>query len=219
MHKFCFGKLSNMVKTETYTNGRVCKTLENLTTMRVKHIIEVSVAYTDTVSHQPGHGGSKDIMNIVLNRIDERLIHGQVLISWAKKLAVRQIVIADDQSAEDPLAKTVLALSVPMGIELKILRCSDALDYLNAQPAGSYPNTILLMRSPQAMKYLWDNGYRLDSINIGGMAAGASRSLLCRGVYMSEEERRILRQLQNEGAEVYVQVVYAEAKTPLSKYL
>ena len=57
------------------------------------------------------------------------------------------------------------------------------------------------------------------SINIGGMAAGASRSQLCRGVYMSEEERRILRQMQTEGTEVYVQVVYAEAKTPLSKYL
>lgn len=208
-----------MVKMQTYTNIKLCKTLENLTTMRVNPIIEVSIVYADTVSHQPGHGGSKGIMNIVLNRIDERLIHGQVLISWAKKLAVRQIVIADDQSAEDPLAKTVLTLSVPMGIELKILSCRDALDYLNAQPAGGYPNTILLMRSPYAMKYLWDNGYRPASINIGGMAAGASRSQLCRGVYMSEEERRILRQMQTEGTEVYVQVVYAEAKTPLSKYL
>lgn len=158
-------------------------------------------------------------MNIVLTRIDERLIHGQVLISWAKKLNVRQIIIADDQSAEDAMAQTVLALSVPIGIELRILSRRDALSYIKSRPSGGYPNTILLMRSPHAMKYLWDNGYRPSSINIGGMAAGASRSPVCRGVYMSEEERRILRQLQAEGADVYVQVVYAEAKAPLSKYL
>ena len=70
-------------------------------------------------------------MNIVLNRIDERLIHGQVLISWAKKLSVRQILIVDDRAAEDVLEKTVLSLSVPMGIELKILNCREALEYIN----------------------------------------------------------------------------------------
>lgn len=158
-------------------------------------------------------------MNIVLTRIDERLIHGQILISWAKKLNVRQIIIADDQSAADPLARAVLSLSVPISIELKILRCSDALNYINSMPAAGYPNTILLMRTPHVMKYLWDNGYRPAGINIGGMAAGASRSPVCRGVYMSEEERRIMRQLQADGADVYVQVVYAEARTPLSRYL
>lgn len=158
-------------------------------------------------------------MNIVLTRIDERLIHGQILISWAKKLNVRQIIIADDQSAEDPLVRAVLSLSVPLSIELKVLHCSDALSYINSRPADGYPNTILLMRTPHVMKYLWDNGYRPAAINIGGMAAGASRSPVCRGVYMSEEERRIMRQLQADGADVYVQVVYAEARTSLSKYL
>ena len=58
-------------------------------------------------------------MNIVLNRIDERLIHGQVLVSWAKKLSVRRIVIVDDRCAEDALAKTVLSLSVPKEEEQK----------------------------------------------------------------------------------------------------
>lgn len=158
-------------------------------------------------------------MNIVLNRIDERLIHGQVLVSWAKKLSVRRIVIVDDRCAEDALAKTVLSLSVPMGIELKILSCRDALSYLQADGCGGPPNTILLTRSPRALKYLWDNGYRPDCANIGGMAAGAGRSQLCRGVFMSEEERRILRDMQRDGMDIYIQTVYADTKMPLSKFL
>ena len=158
-------------------------------------------------------------MNIVLNRIDERLIHGQVLLSWAKKLSVRQILIVDDRAAEDVLEKTVLSLSVPMGIELKILNCREALEYINSHLNGCYPNAIVLTRSPHAMKYLWDNGYRPESINIGGMAAGASRSLLCRGIYISEEERQMLRQMQLDGADIYAQVVYAEARVSLSRYL
>ena len=87
-------------------------------------------------------------MNIVLNRIDERLIHGQVLVSWAKKLSVRRIVIVDDRCAEDALAKTVLSLSVPMGIELKILSCRDALPYLQADGSVSYTHLTLPTKRP-----------------------------------------------------------------------
>ena len=212
-----------MLKLYSYTNKRQCKIIENLTIKRVTNIIKTYkiCCHCQSLFYPPAswNYGEKNKMNIVLNRIDERLIHGQVLISWAKKLSVRQILIVDDQAAEDVLEKTVLSLSVPMGIELKILNCHDALEYINSHLNGCFPNTILLTRSPHAMKYLWDNGYRPESINIGGMAAGASRSLLCRGIYISEEERQMLRQMQLGGVEIYAQVVYAETKVPLSRLL
>lgn len=149
-------------------------------------------------------------MNVVLNRVDERLIHGQVLVSWAQKLQVRRILVVDDQLVYDELTKTVLTMSVPASIELKLMDVSHAVDYLRTNQDGTLPNTIVLARTPQVFKRLQEGGYQLTTLNIGGMAAGASRRHLCRGIYASQEEIAILQEFRRQGVDVYVQIVFAE---------
>ena len=151
-------------------------------------------------------------MNIVLNRVDERLIHGQVLVSWTKKLQVGRILVVDDQIVYDELAKTVLMMSVPADIELKMMDVSHAADYIRANQDGSPPNAIVLAKTPGVFRRLWDGGYHMTELNIGGMSAGASRRHLCRSIYASEEELAIMKELRLQGVDVYVQVVYAETK-------
>lgn len=158
-------------------------------------------------------------MNIVLNRVDERLIHGQVLASWAKKLQAKQILVVDDQLAGDAFAETVLTMSLPKEINLKILDVANGSAYIAANQNGSPPNTILLMKSPEIARRLWDMGYHPDSINIGGMAAGPARRHLCRSVYASDEEIALFRMFQRSGTEVYIQVVHAESKIRVSDLL
>ena len=139
-------------------------------------------------------------MNIVLNRIDERLIHGQVLASWAKRLQVREILVIDDHLAHDPFAETVLTMALPSNINLQ--------KEMDQTP----PNTILLVKSPEVIQQLWNLGYHPDSVNIGGMSAGPSRKHLCRGLYAADSEISIFQELEHNGTEVYVQVVYGENK-------
>lgn len=158
-------------------------------------------------------------MNIVLNRVDERLIHGQVLASWARKLQVRQILVVDDQLADDPFTETVLTMSLPSDIDLKIMDVTRGGDYIAANQNGSGPNTILLMKSPAVAGRLWDLGYHPKSINIGGMSAGPARRHLCRSVYASEEEINLFRMFQRNGTEVYIQVVFAESRIRVSDLL
>lgn len=158
-------------------------------------------------------------MNIVLNRVDERLIHGQVLASWAKKLQAKQILVVDDQLAGDAFAETVLTMSLPKEINLKILDVVNGSAYIAANQNGNPPNTILLMKSPEIARRLWDMGYHPDSINIGGMAAGPARRHLCRSVYASDEELALFRMFQRSGTEVYIQVVHAESKIRVSDLL
>ena len=158
-------------------------------------------------------------MNIVLNRVDERLVHGQVLASWAKKLQAKQIFVVDDQLAGDAFAETVLTMSLPKEINLKILDVANGSAYIAANQTGSPPNTILLMKSPEIARRLWDMGYHPDSINIGGMAAGPARRHLCRSVYASDEEIALFRMFQRSGTEVYIQVVHAESKIRVSDLL
>ncbi|MCI9680238.1 MAG: PTS sugar transporter subunit IIB [Lachnospiraceae bacterium] len=151
-------------------------------------------------------------MNIVLNRIDERLIHGQVLASWAKRLQVREILVIDDQLAHDPFAETVLTMALPSNINLKIFDVAKGSAYIQKEMDQTPPNTILLVKSPEVIKQLWDYGYHPDSLNIGGMSAGPSRRHLCRGLYAADNEISIFQELEDNGTKVYVQVVYGENK-------
>ena len=52
-------------------------------------------------------------MNILLNRLDERLIHGQLLVSWVKKLKAQELIIVDDTLENDVFMKSVLAMTLP----------------------------------------------------------------------------------------------------------
>ena len=151
-------------------------------------------------------------MNIVLNRIDERLIHGQVLASWAKRLQVREILVIDDHLAHDPFAATVLTMALPSNINLKILDIATGSAYIQKEMDQTPPNTILLVKSPEVIQQLWNLGYHPDSVNIGGMSAGPSRKHLCRGLYAANSEISIFQELEHNGTEVYVQVVYGENK-------
>lgn len=155
-------------------------------------------------------------MNIVLNRVDDRLIHGQILTSWVRKLQVRQILVIDDQVVNDPVMGTVLTMSLPPDVELKIMDVPRGSSYIAANQNGSGPNTILLMKTPATAMRLWELGYRPESVNIGGMAAGPNRRQLRRGIYASEEEIDLFRRLNAGGTQVYIQVVYAENKIRVS---
>lgn len=154
-------------------------------------------------------------MNIVLNRVDDRLVHGQVLASWAKRLQVGRIIVADDILARDALAEAVFSMSLPGKTTIKIMDVAQCVSFLQSNDDGTPPPAILLMKNIQTVKALWDLGYRPDSLNIGGMSAGASRRQLCRGVYAAQEEIDLLRYFQREGTDVYVQVVWAENRVRL----
>ncbi len=155
-------------------------------------------------------------MNIVLNRVDDRLVHGQVLSSWARRLQASRILVVDNALARDGLAEAFFAMSLPANMAVKILDVAQCVSFLQANDDGAPPNAILLMKNVQTVKELWDCGYRPASLNIGGMSAGASRRQLCRGIYAAEEEIELLRQFQRCGTEVYVQVVCAGNKMDLN---
>ena len=65
-------------------------------------------------------------MNIVATRVDERLIHGQVMASWSKRLQLARIVVVDNQIAKDDFMKTVLSMSAPAGMQIDILSVKGA---------------------------------------------------------------------------------------------
>ena len=84
--------------------------------------------------------------NIVWTRIDDRLIHGQVMTQWIQYTEANEVLIIDDGVAKDSFLQMVMKSSVPGKISLKVLSVKDAIGYLNED--GKNEKIIILVKTP-----------------------------------------------------------------------
>ena len=158
-------------------------------------------------------------MKIVMSRVDERLVHGQVIASWTKILAVKYIMVIDDQLAQDSFMSTVLSMAAPSGVKVELMEVEAAVKILQAEPAGSGQNTMLLFKSPKYALAILKQGITLKELNVGNMGAGPGRKALSRNVYASPEEIEIFQQLLAAGVDVYLQMVQQESRASIETKL
>src|SRR5208282_5643112 len=91
--------------------------------------------------------GQEIRVSVVLARVDDRLIHGQVVVGWARHCQADCIIVANDAVSADPMQRTLLPMAVPQGIEVAIYRLKEAADRLSGG-AHAAKRAILLFASP-----------------------------------------------------------------------
>lgn len=105
-------------------------------------------------------------MNLVLARVDERLLHGQVSAGWVPVLGAQRILVADDALAADAWERDLVASAAPPGVEVEILPLDRTTPRL--QEAGE-ERTLLLVRNPRGMLALVRSGAPITAVNLGGL--------------------------------------------------
>jgi len=153
-------------------------------------------------------------MPITLARIDERLVHGQIITSWVKHLLISRIVIVDDKIARDEFMTQVLVLAAPNGITVEILSVNDAGIMLKQTPKE---NVMILFKNIEFALALVKSGVEIRDVNIGNMSSAPKRKTITKNVYMSPEEIMVAKELVNLGVNVYLQMLHTDAKTDISK--
>ena len=156
--------------------------------------------------------------NIVLTRIDDRLIHGQVVTAWVKQTNANYILIVDDPLTKDVFMQKVLRSAAPAGITVKVLGAADAAAFL-LEEGGPDERIIILVKVPAALESLLDAGVKLPVIVLGGMGSKTGRKKFNRNVSASEEEVECLKRLEQKGSAVQFQLVPDERPVPLAKIL
>ena len=96
--------------------------------------------------------------NLLLARIDDRLIHGQVMTAWMKVMPAKKIIIVDNKAAKDDFMINVLELAAPSGVKVEVLNEEKAIESLKK---GLSVPTIMLAKSPYAYKALVDRGINI----------------------------------------------------------
>lgn len=153
-------------------------------------------------------------MSVILARVDDRLIHGQVVVGWARALEADCLVVANDAVAADPMQRTLLPMAVPPQMKVAILRVREAAD---AAARGAFPGerVILLFASVGDALLFQRAGGPLPELNIGGIRLAPGRRALRTAVAMGPEDVDAVRALAAAGTILTVRMVPGEAPEPL----
>ena len=122
-------------------------------------------------------------MGIVLARIDDRLIHGQVMTSWLNYTGAGKIVVIDDATAKDSFLSMIIKTLVPANIKTEVTTLEKSVEVVAALPKNE--KVILLSKTPEAYVNLVKIGIALEKITIGGMGARPGRKTLYRNISAS----------------------------------
>ncbi|MEO6059802.1 MAG: PTS sugar transporter subunit IIB [Candidatus Limnocylindria bacterium] len=151
-------------------------------------------------------------MGLRLVRVDDRLIHGQVVAIWLKALGAKRIVIVDDVTAKDDFLREVIELTAPSGVPVEIHDLASGTDRVRQVAAHPDPAFVIL-RSPVTALRLREAGIEFPVLNVGGLGAGPGRKPLYRNISASPDELEAMRQLERMGTTVELRIVENDRPT------
>ena len=135
-----------------------------------------------------------------LVRIDDRLIHGQVVAGWVRSKKFSKIHIVDDTVAADPFLVDVLRFSAPADLLVNAESFDNSL--VSLQQDQNPQETMILLKSPVVALRLWEAGVRFMALNVGGIGIAPGRKKVFQDISLSVEEYNMLRQMFLNGVKI-----------------
>ena len=163
---------------------------------------------------------TKCIVRVPLDlcRIDDRLIHGQVVVGWGQPLDLEHIVLADDAVSESEWEQELYRAGVPPDMALTFCSVGDAAASMPALQADPRV-TILLTADITSMRQLVVDSNAVPQVNLGGLHHRDGRVQKLRYVFLAPEEEEMLRSLAARGVAITAQDVPSASPVPLTELL
>lgn len=155
-------------------------------------------------------------MSVLLFRVDERLIHGQVVVGWARRLRPRRIIVVNDELAEDPLEQSIYRTGIPEGIDADFWSERQAREGLPAAVDSDEP-AFVLTADLASMARLARDGIRIEEINVGGIQRGEGRRRVLPYVSLDADDERLIEELEKGGVRVVARDVPTAAPVRLAE--
>lgn len=144
--------------------------------------------------------------NIVLARVDDRLIHGEVVMSWIPVTGTNRLIIVDDALAADPFGSRIIKLLVPQDKKCFIYTVDQAADKLMREGLPK-EKIMVLAKTPLTFYRLVQAGVPIREVNLGGTGIDETRRPFFKNISLSLEEVEAVEGLLQKGCRVYYQLV------------
>jgi len=144
--------------------------------------------------------------DIVLTRIDSRLIHGQVMTKWVNQSNANKIVVVSDELAKDEFMLEIYLLSAPVGVKVECYSKSDAVKNWEENQFGN-GKVLLLLPNLESMKVVYDGGIKVSNVQIGGLGGAPNRKVVFQNITLDNADVNILTYLKEQGVNIIFQTI------------
>lgn len=149
-------------------------------------------------------------MTVIWTRVDEKLIHGQVVVAWVPHLNIDTIIIADQDTKNDDWSKNIMKLSIPPEIQTIIFTCPSQVAEILKDEALVLLRILILFKSIESFIAATEAGFQPGLINLGNQACQSSGECirLTDTFYVTDMELATLAsQQRSKGLQVILQSV------------
>lgn len=152
---------------------------------------------------------------IALARVDNRLVHGQILSAWLPVLKADALLVIDDESARNTLVRSAMEIAIPPDVLFDVVPVALASEAL--QRLRSSRRAIVLLRDVSDAAAAIAGGLRLTRLNLGNIHFSHGRVAVSQAVYLSPEELERLEKLSADGIEIELRTLPTDAPVSLAE--
>lgn len=146
-------------------------------------------------------------------RIDNRLVHGQVIEGWLPHLKVDRVVVVDGEAAKSPLARASMGLAVPQAVAFEVAGDDATLQAVAADGV----KTLVLIRDVAGAFTAFQHGIRTAQVNLGNIHFKSGRHAITPSVFLDDAELKALEELARAGVRVQAQALPSEKPVELEE--
>ena len=144
--------------------------------------------------------------NIILTRIDNRLVHGQVGVTWVSSVGANLLVVVDDEVSNDKLQQQLMSITAKSsGIDIRFFSVDKTIRVIHK--ASSKQRIFMIVRTPDTARRLVEGGVPIDQLNVGNMHFSEGKEKLSTKVYVDQKDRDDLQAIKDKGVKVFIQDV------------
>ncbi|MBC2255977.1 PTS mannose/fructose/sorbose transporter subunit IIB [Listeria ivanovii] len=145
-------------------------------------------------------------------RVDHRLLHGQVAVSWFNALDVNTILVANDGVAADDFRKSAIRLAKPEAAKLVMKSIDESIASINSGVTDKYNLLVVVESVGDAYKLIKGTNGKIPMLNLGGTKQREGTINFSKAINLTAEEVEKLQELQKDAIDVFMQQVPNEKK-------
>lgn len=131
-------------------------------------------------------------------RVDNRLVHGQIIETWLPFTRARSIVVVNDELASDFLRQEIMSLAIPAGVRIEFVSVTGLLPYISRLPLEA-DDALILFSNCHDARLAYENGFGFPVLNLGNLHYAPGKKQICPHVALSKEDESCLDFFRDKG--------------------
>lgn len=149
--------------------------------------------------------------NILLTRIDNRLVHGQVGVTWTSTIGANLLIVVDDEVAKDDIQQKLMSITAETyGFGIRFFSIEKTVNVISK--AAPHQKIFLICRTPQTVRKLIEGGVELKDVNVGNMHFSEGKKQISSKVYVDNQDLTDLQFIKHRGVNIFIQDVPGDSK-------